>query len=53
MKNSIDDFIKKYELDNFKKPLELTPQNKIEFFNDLTEILIKLQIFHLFVVYYY
>jgi len=39
MKNSIDDFIKKYELDNFKKTLELTPQNKIEFFNDLTEIL--------------
>jgi len=38
MKNSIDEFIKKYGLNDFNKSLELKGQSKIEFFNDLTRL---------------
>lgn len=38
MKNSIDEFIRKYGLNDFKKALELKGQEKIEFFNDLTRL---------------
>jgi len=38
MKNSIDEFIRKYGLDDFENTLELKAQEKIEFFNEFTEL---------------
>ena len=36
---SYEDFIKKYKLDDFKNKLELKSHEKIEFYNDLNEIM--------------
>ncbi|MFX1573691.1 MAG: hypothetical protein ACFFB0_13155 [Promethearchaeota archaeon] len=37
--NSINDFIKKYRLDNFDEVLELNSREKIDFYNDLNDLL--------------
>jgi len=37
--NSINDFIEKYHLDNFDEALELKGRKKIEFYNDLNELM--------------
>jgi hypothetical protein len=38
MKYSIDEFIQKYNLDDFKEKLELQGKEKLEFYNDLEKI---------------
>ncbi|MFX1239091.1 MAG: hypothetical protein ACFFAS_06540 [Promethearchaeota archaeon] len=40
MKNSLEDFIKKYELDNFNKSLELNGSQKIDFYNNFLDLLL-------------
>ena len=37
--NSINDFMEKYHLDNFDEALELKGRKKIEFYNDLNELM--------------
>jgi len=39
MRLSFKQFIKKYDLDNFQKELKLKGQDKINFYNDLNELL--------------
>lgn len=39
MNGSFDDFLKKYQLDDFKKILELKGNDKIDFYNELNAIM--------------
>jgi hypothetical protein len=38
MNVSFNDFLKKYQLDDFKTPLELKGKEKVEFYNDFTKL---------------